>query len=155
MTSSINLKASIIQSQSAENPQLKPMDTLIAQYRASLDKLLAAPKLPFNTALRQALPNNGGVYQIIQVEDGRQLAFYVGKTGNLRARIIGSHLRGNSEASTLRRKMIRSGDFADEISVTKFLMENCLIQFLEIEDKKERAWFEHFTIAMLKPKYND
>jgi len=50
---------------------------------------------------------------------------------------------------------MRSRLCTDERSVTEYLTEHCLVQFLEIEDERERNWLEHYAIAVLRPIYND
>ena len=131
------------------------MDDLIAHHRAMLERLLAAPKLPMSALTSRDVPETGGVYHIVLVEGDRQAPFYAGKTRNLRTRVLRNHLEGHQDRSILLRKMIRSGQSADEPLAKMFLKSNCLVQFLVIDDERERAWFEHFAIALLQPKYND
>jgi excinuclease UvrABC nuclease subunit len=128
------------------------MDRIIKEYKAILKKMLDAPKAPFDTVLASSLPRSGGVYQIIDRE--MNVTIYVGQSANLYNRIYGNHLMGNRAASTLKRKLINS-KFEDETMVKDYLIRCCLVQWIEIDDTNERTWFEHFAIALLKPKYNN
>ncbi|MFQ6009132.1 MAG: hypothetical protein ACE5K8_09310 [Candidatus Zixiibacteriota bacterium] len=66
-----------------------------------------------------------------------------------------NHLKGNHSSSTFRRKLIESGHFSDEKEVTRYLKSTCQVQFVVIQDDAERTTFEHFALAILRPKYND
>jgi excinuclease UvrABC nuclease subunit len=129
------------------------LDVESIRYKELLGKLLETNPRPLNDALIGLLPRKGGVYRI--VENGSDGTLYVGQSTNLRSRIYGRHLGGSKRVSTLRRKLLRDGDLADEAAVSEFLARECRVQYLEIEDERERTWFEHFAIALLKPKYND
>jgi excinuclease UvrABC nuclease subunit len=128
-------------------------DVESTRYKELLGKLLETNPLPLNEALKGLLPRKGGVYRI--VENGSDEILYVGQSTNLRSRIYGRHLRGSKRVSTLRRKLLRGGDMADDAAVSEFLARECRVQYLEIEDERERTWFEHFAIALLRPKYNN
>lgn len=131
------------------------MESIIAQYKDWLKKLLAETPLPFDGNLRGALPTQGGVYRVFEKGSDWQGSVYVGKTGNLQERIYSNHLMGNRRASTLKRKLIKYGDCADEADVKSYLKSGCLMQFLVVVDETERTFFEHFAIAVLRPRYND
>lgn len=131
------------------------MDDVIGHYKEMLSKLLSKPRLRFDKNLSQELPNTAGVYRVLETDAHTEETIYVGKTVNLRTRIFRNHLNGKSERSILRKKLIRSGLCEDEKSVTQYLTERCSVQISEIEDERGRSWFEHFTIAVLKPRYND
>jgi hypothetical protein len=62
---------------------------------------------------------------------------------------------GNRRASTLKRKLINNGGCVNEEAVKKYLCEKCQIQYVIIDDDKERTYLEHFAVAILKPEYND
>jgi hypothetical protein len=81
------------------------------------------------------------VYRIF--ENGLDATLYVGQSTNLRPRIYRRYLRGSKRVSSLRRKLLRDGDLADEAAVNEFLARECRVQYLEIEDERERTWFEH------------
>ncbi len=123
------------------------MDELIAKYRTFLDGLLAAPRLVFNSHLRGTVPDKSGVYRIAESHADWRSSVYVGKTGNLRRRLCDEHLTGNRRSSTLKRKLIHSGTFKDEAAVKQFLMERCVVQYLEVADESERILSEHFAVC--------
>jgi excinuclease UvrABC nuclease subunit len=129
------------------------LDAESINYKDLLGKLLDTNSLPFSEDLKTSLQGKGGVYRII--ENGSDVTLYVGQSTNLRFRIYRRHLRGSKRVSTLRRKLLRDSDMEEEAAVSEFLERECRVQYLEIEDEHERTWFEHFAIALLKPKYND
>ena len=131
------------------------MESIIARYKELLQTLLAAPPIPFDESLHSALPTQGGVYRIFEKGADWQRSVYVGKTGDLQNRVYGNHLMGNRRASTLKRKLIRYGKCADENDVKEYLKDKCLLQFLVVADDAERTSFEHFAVAILRPRYND
>ncbi|MDX1377496.1 MAG: GIY-YIG nuclease family protein [Anaerolineales bacterium] len=129
-------------------------DDLIKNYRYLMEYLLNKELLPFDDKNLQAkLPNQGGVYCISEKSD--KTIIYIGQSKNLRNRIYRNHLMGHQRNSTLRRKIVKKEKFSSEDQVKDYLHQHCLVQIIEIEDKLERNLFEHFAIAMLKPKYND
>ena len=131
------------------------MDELILKYRRKLDELLAAPKLSFGSTLRRALPDDAGIYRIFRRQSDWRSSVYVGQSSSLRRRLCDDHLAGNRSSSTLKRKLINAGLFSNEASVQRFLTSDCVVQTLLVPDKVERAFIEHFAIAMLRPEHND
>ena len=91
----------------------------ITQYKDELKNLVSGPKLFFDRDLAVSLPRKGGVYRI--VENRSDATLYVGQSTNLRSRIYRRHLRGSKRVSTLRRKLLRDSNMADEAAV------NCLV----------------------------
>jgi len=131
------------------------MDKTIAPYKEMLLSLLSSQQIPFDENIRRALSQSAGVYRIFEIDALWQDSVYVGRTSNLQTRIYSDHFMGNRQASTLKRKLIKSGRFADETEVKEYLRDRCLVQFFELTDDTERKWFEHFAVAVLRPEYND
>ena len=130
------------------------MESIIARYSELLRQLLTSPQLVFDENLRRALSTDGGVYRVLEKGTNWQWSLYVGTSTNLRRRVYEMHFKGNSRASILRKKLIRDGPCADESEVTRYLGERAAVQPLAMEDP-EKALFEHFAVAVLRPKYND
>lgn len=131
------------------------MEERIATYRESLDALLTAPRLPFDSALRTALPVQSGLYRISEAQSDWRSSVYVGESDDLRRRVGVNHFGGNRKASTLVKKLIQKGLCRDEAGVKRFLSGRCVVQYLLIPDKTERAFAQHFAIALLRPTHND
>jgi hypothetical protein len=129
------------------------MNEAIARYTIMLQRLMERPWLPFDNQLRPGLPMTAGVYRIL--ETNGQETVYIGRSMNLQNRIYRNHLMGNRRASTLKNKLINCGICIDENTVKDYLCDTCLVQFLTIEDAAECKSFEHFAIAILRPKHND
>ena len=131
------------------------MIDIIQKYIEKLLILISSRHIPFDESLHGNLPTAGGVYRVFKRSSSWKESIYVGKTGNLRDRIYSNLLMGDSQAHTLKRKLIASGGLPNEEAVKRDLKDNCRVQYLEIADENERSLFEHFAISILKPKYND
>jgi len=62
---------------------------------------------------------------------------------------------GDSQAHTLKRKLIANAGLPNEEAVKEYLKDDCRVQYLEMVDENEQSLFEHFVISIFKPKYND
>ena len=131
------------------------MDDTLVQYRGLLADLMSAEFVDFASGTTKSLPRTGGVYRVCKRGQSGIATIYVGKSKNLRRRVHGDHLLGDRVASTLKRKLIRDTPCEDEADVKQFLTDNCCVQYIEIEEERERTWFEHFAVAMLRPPCND
>ena len=131
------------------------MDTIIGQYKKLVEQLLEGREHQFNGDLHSILPTKGGVYRIFKKGAEWNSSIYVGKSTNLQSRIYQSHFMGNREGSSLKKKLIEKGNFADEGNVKEYFKDKCLCQFIEVPDEADRKYFEHFAIAILHPRYND
>lgn len=130
------------------------MEVLINRYKKMINELLKNPVFEFNLTLSTNLPRKPGVYRIFEKEDPEK-AIYIGKSKNLKSRIVGDHYRGDRIASTLKRKLIRDMGLSDEKDVMDYLSNKCSVQFIITEDKQIQTGFEHFAVAVLTPKWND
>jgi hypothetical protein len=131
------------------------MDTLIAGYKQLLLTLLAIDPCLFDTGLRSKLPEVSGIYRILRRGSDWRDSIYVGESGHLRRRIYDCHYTGNRSVSTLKRKLIKCGEFLNEKAIQTFLGAECCVQFMELPGERERVWLQHFAIAVLKPLHND
>lgn len=131
------------------------MKRLIKTYLEKLSKLRNSRSISFDSKIHKTLPVKGGVYRILEKRDNKRISIWVGKTNNLQRRIYRAHLMGNRGASSLKKKLIKRNICSNETNVKKYLRKKCKVQFLVIRDKNESSLFEHFAIAVLKPKFND
>ncbi len=117
-----------------------------------LQRFLAIEQVKMVELRRKDIPDTPGIYAVYAPNSQKPL--YIGSTNNLRRRIYTNHLKGNREASTLRRKLFK--ELKDERSVTEFL-ETCSIRYISLEgmSEKEIKAVEHFFISILEPEMND
>ena len=130
----------------------------IQKYNGLLIQLLESNPISFNTeSLKEILPKQMGVYCISERKNDTFERIYVGRSKNLQKRIYRNHLIGSRRNSTLRRKIDKFEKHSDEDSISNYLREQCVTQFIVFDDKDklERNFFEHFAIAALRPKFND
>ena len=129
----------------------------MAERRQVLEKLLAAPGLPFDSRLRSSLPERPGVYVIYVVGAPAGEVLRAGRTKGaegLRQRIYQNHLMGNQRGN-LRAQLVRGRECLDLQSAKIWIQEKCLVQFLVIENDETRRWAEHFILSVLQPRYSD
>jgi len=131
------------------------MNEIIQHYINNLLTLVSGTQMAFDENLHGILPTVGGIYRVFELGADWRKSIYVGKTSNLRNRIHGNLLMGDSQAHTLKRKLVASNMFLDDNAVKQYFKERCLLQILQLADENERSLLEHFAIAILKPKYND
>jgi len=117
-----------------------------------LQRFLTVKQVKIAELRRRDIPDSPGIYAIYTSNNQKPL--YIGSTNNLRRRIYTNHLKGNRQASTLRRKLFKK--LGDKRNVTEFI-EACLIRFISLEgmNEKEIKAVEHFFIAILEPELND
>jgi excinuclease UvrABC nuclease subunit len=117
-----------------------------------MNKLLTGSRLNFFEASSEHVPKEPGVYAIY---DKRVKAItYVGRTKNLRRRLLGDHKRGNVKGSQFRRALKQNFALESEMEITTYILENCTFQFMVINEFDEMVRLEHFTTAILAPILN-
>ena len=131
------------------------MEIIVNEYLDKLKILVSSNCISFDENLRRNLPVTGGIYRIFEKSSDWDESIYVGKTGVLRDRIYLNLLMGNRISHTLKNKLIQNKILENEGAVKDYLKSKCNVQILEISDKDERAFYEHFAISVLRPKYND
>ena len=120
------------------------------EYVGKVKELLASSSLSFRNATSNEVPDKAGVYLILN-EHGKVV--YVGRTKNLRRRLLGDHRRGNVRGSQFRKALMHNHGFENEEQVSKYV-EQCAFKFNEIDDAEERIRLEHFATAVLSPILN-
>ena len=136
-------------------PSDHSIDNTIRSYLDLLNELIDQPHIPFAKEALQAFPRTGGVYRIVEQTKGDSVTIYVGQAKDLRRRIYRNHFHGPYRNSTFRRKLISTGDCENDDLIQEYLADKCYVCYLEIEDERQRNLFEHFAIAVLRPRYND
>ncbi|MEM1839092.1 MAG: GIY-YIG nuclease family protein [Candidatus Bathyarchaeia archaeon] len=92
-----------------------------------------------------------GVYVIF---NERNEAIYVGRTRNLRRRLLYDHRRENVRGSQFRKALMQNYGFKNKDEISSYIDQKCRFKFKEIEDPAERIRLEHFAIAILAPLLN-
>ena len=119
-----------------------------------LEHLLASPRLPFDARLRSALPTAPGIY-VISSNAGEILR--AGKTKGkegLRQRVYKNHSMDH-HAGNLLGQLTTAGVGASIQDSKAWLKANGEVRIRVIEDDAERAWAEHFMLAVLRPRFSD
>lgn len=119
-----------------------------------LDTLLSAAAYSFNRALEAVLPEKRGVYAISIGKDCDARFVYVGSTPRsprgLRRRIYEDHYTKPTNTSDLPKVLMRANHWGSR-ETKRWIEENCVVQWMEIEDEKTRAFLEDYATAILQP----
>ena len=124
----------------------------VAAYLELIKKLLARSSHGFSTAASINVPKKPGVYVIYDRKTDALI--YVGRTGDLRRRLLGDHKPGNIEGSQFRKALMQHFSLRSESEVSKYILANCSFQFIPIEDFEKTVRLEHFTTAIIGPILN-
>ena len=115
-------------------------------------RLLSRPKRKFSKASSREVPTSPGVYVIYDKK--LETIVYIGRTQNLRRRLLGDHKRGNIEGSQFRKALGRNSGLKSENEITNYISENCNFQFIEVKEFEDMVRLEHFATAILAPVLN-
>ena len=107
-----------------------------------------------DASLHEKLKPIGGVYRIFLKRNPNK-TLYVGKAKSIRQRLYNNLLMGQIRSHTLKRKLIRENKCTDQETAKAYLKRNCALQYITEENEKERSFFEHYLISMLRPNLND
>ncbi len=137
---------------------------------AIFERLLAAREFPFDDKLPSCLPIQHGLY-VIKRQEGSDHHEYLhagrsikAATG-LRSRIWDQHFWGGGKGA--------EGDLVDKVVKKQYVQlgipqgsttnqpyrrvaqdwisQNCVVQWLVLEDAELRCWAEHYVLAILRP----
>jgi len=127
-------------------------ESVVSRYLEVMKSLLAEPCYSFAEVSSGDVPEKAGVYAIY---DKRVKAIiYVGRTKNLRRRLLGDHKRGNIRGSQFRSALKQNFSLKSESEITSYILENRSFQFMVINEFDEMVRLEHFTTAILAPILN-
>lgn len=132
------------------------MEQHVEEGKNLLKQILFAPTLPFDESLRSKLPERPGRYAIYVKDAQPGMVLRAGKTakGGLRERVYQNHLMGD-QPGNLRAQLVGSGECADLARAKAWIRQNCVVQFLVVDNDDVWHWAEHFMLSVLLPKYGD
>lgn len=126
------------------------LEDVARDYVNKVRELLEGKEICFSNVATSEVPEAPGVYVIFNEQNE---VIYVGRTINLRRRLLREHRRGNVNGSQFRRALSRNFGFESEDQISGYI-DQCTFKFKIIEDSKERIRLEHFAIAVLAPILN-
>jgi excinuclease UvrABC nuclease subunit len=126
------------------------LENIASEYVRKVKELLASKSLSFKNAVFRDVPDKPGVYVIFDEHDK---IIYIGRTRNLRRRLLGDHKRGDVKGSQFRKALMQNYNLTSEAQINSYV-DQCTFKFKEIEDPEERIRLEHFAIAILAPTLN-
>jgi hypothetical protein len=129
----------------------------LAVLESQLTGLLGSSAIRFDERCRSALPEAHGIYRIFNpTKPGETVRAGSTKTaaGGLRQRVYQNHLMGN-HAGNLRAQLVAGGVCTDLEAAKGLIRGSLAVQVLVVEDDAERAWLEHFMLAVLRPRNCD
>jgi len=127
-------------------------EPVVAEYTKRMQELLERPKLRFSEASSEDVSREPGVYVIS--DERLEKIIYIGRTRNLRRRLLGDHRRGNIEGSQFRKALGNNLNLESEAEITEYILKNCNLQFMVVKSSEEMIRLEHFSTAVLAPLLN-
>lgn len=127
-------------------------ESVVSQYTNKMEELLEKPKLSFSEASSEDVLREPGVYVIY--DERLEKIIYVGRTRNLRRRLLGNHRRGNIKGSQFRKALGNNFALKPEAEITEYILKNCSFRFMVVSSSEERIRLEHFSTAVLAPLLN-
>jgi len=125
---------------------------ILERYGLLLNKLLSSNAYSFSLVSPEQVPREPGVYVILTATTDSII--YVGRSKNLRRRLLSDHRLGNIEGSQFRKALQRKFGLESEAKVSEYIRTNCSFKFITIRDPSEMVRFEHFTTAAVGPALN-
>jgi len=122
------------------------MESRIEELRRFVNALLSSPVNRFTVS---DVPSAPSIYVI---SDAGGSILYVGRTINLRRRILGDHRSGNIRGSAFRKALSEEKRFENEEEISNFIRTECTFQFRLVDE--DLSAVEHFAIAVLNPLLN-
>jgi len=126
------------------------LENVALKYVGKVKELLNSKSLSFKNVVSSEVPDRPGVYAIF---DERGRVIYVGRTRNLRRRLLRDHRRGNVRGSQFRKALMQNYGLTDEEQINSHV-DQFTFKFKEVYDPEERIRLEHFATAVLAPKLN-
>ena len=127
-------------------------EPVVSQYANKMKELLERPKLSFSEASSEDVLGEPGVYVIY--DERLEKIIYVGRTRNMRRRLLGDHRRGSIEGSQFRKALGNNLKLKPEAKITEYILKNCSFQFMVVKSSEEMIRLEHFSTAVLAPLLN-
>lgn len=127
-------------------------DSTVSRYFTLMKELLNEPKHNFSQASSKQISEEQGVYAIYDKKVNAII--YVGRTKNLKRRLLSDHRRGNVEGSQFRKTLSQNFALNSESQITSYILDNCSFQFMVIKEFEEMVRLEHFMTAILAPVLN-
>ena len=124
----------------------------IAIYFEKLKRILDKPVYNFSEATSEQVPVASGVYVIYDNSSNQMI--YVGRSKNLRVRLLQQHKSGNNRDSQFRKKIGQKHNLDDEAKISDYIKNNCSFKLLEVEGFEEIVRLEHFITAIMAPILN-
>ena len=126
--------------------------SVVSQYARKMEELLERSKLSFSEASPKDVLREPGVYVIY--DERLEKIIYVGRTRNLRRRLLGNHKRGNIKGSQFRKALGNNFGLKPEAEITEYILKNCSFRFMVVKSFEEMIRLEHFSTAVLAPLLN-
>lgn len=127
-------------------------ESVVSEYTKKMKELLERPKLSFSEASSGDVSREPGVYVIYN--EKLEKIIYIGRTRNLRRRLLGNHKGGNIKGSQFRKALGKSYKLKPEAEITEYILKNCSFRFMVVESFEEMIRLEHFSTAVLAPLLN-
>jgi len=120
------------------------------EYVNKIKEILSTQSFSFKDVTPNQVPKKAGIYIIFNENNE---IIYIGRTKNLRRRLLSDHKIGNIKGSQFRKALMKNYNFKNEKEISNYI-QKCAFKFKEIENSIERIRLEYFAIAILAPFLN-
>ena len=128
------------------------MQAAVSRYVGEMNDLLARPTYRFSDVSSADIPKEAGVYAVY--DKRLEATIYIGRTRNLRRRLLRNHKSGNIRGSHFRKALGQNFALESEVEITNYILENCSFQFMVVKEFEEMVRLEHFATAVIAPVLN-
>ncbi len=122
-----------------------------AYFSKKMKELMYGEFTSFSQASHE-IPKAQGVYLIFDKSLGKNI--YVGRSRNLKRRLLQNHKQGNVKGSQFRKALSQYFKLDSESKITEYILNNCNYKYLALKDFEEMVRLEHFVTAIIGPELN-
>ncbi len=119
----------------------------------SLNNLVTADTVAFNSLMPKGISHVPGVYLISKVNNEELLPYYVGRSLKLGYRLYTNHLMGNESTARLKKYLVDTNECENYQEAKSFLIEHCVIQYITVDGYRKRGALEGYFTGKLFPKH--
>ncbi len=147
-----DIEVIVLKDELARLASVNSHEIVVSFYVGKMKELLAKPRHSFSNVPSTDIPKEAGVYAIY--DKRLEATIYIGRTRNLRRRLLGNHKSGNIRGSQFRKALGQKIALKTEAEITGYILESCSFQFMVIKEFEEMIRLEHFATAVVAPILN-
>ena len=116
------------------------------------EELINRDSISFAELSSSDIPNKPAIYLITARKQSHETAYYIGRTKKLRNRLK-QHLLGDFGSARLKKYLVDTKECKDIDEAKEFLINCCLVRWIEEDDMRKRAALEGYATGLLFPTH--